>query len=136
MAMTATIASIPASTAVIGQPITMVLTISNSSGSAVHMTNIAPYALATGATNPTINTPVSFGPINFGPNANLTVPASGSLSLSFQATFHAPSSGVLSEIAQTYSIGATCYSDDGSVFIPTADTITVNNFTTFPESQQ
>ena len=136
MAMTATIASVPTSTAVVEQSITMVLTISNSAAGAVNMTSIVPYAQATGSVASVINSGVSFGQINFGPNANLAVPAGGDLIITFPVTFHGPSSGVLSETALTYDIGATCYSDDGSVFKPTADTITVNNFTTYPESQQ
>jgi hypothetical protein len=136
MAMTATIASNPTSTAVVNQPVTMILTISNSGSSVVNMTSVMPYALSTDGVKSVINTGLSFGKVNFGPNANLAVPPSGSLVLSFPVTFFAPSSGVLSDVVQTYSIGATCYSDDGSVFIPTADTITVNNFTEYPEAQQ
>lgn len=134
--MTATIATNPDATAVVEQPVTCVLTISNSGGSAVHMTSIAPYAFSTGGVTPVTNSAVSFGQVNFGPNANLTVAASGSLVVTFPVTFHAPSSGVLSTTVLTYSVGATCYSDDGSVFVPSVDTITVNNFTTYPTAQQ
>lgn len=136
MAMTATIASNPASTAVTEQPVTMVLTISNSGASVVHMTAIVPYAQPTGSVKSVMNSGVSFGQINFGPNSNLAVPAGGSLVVTFPVTFHAPSSGYLSDVALTYDIGATCYSDDNSVFVPTADTITVNYAVTFSEDQQ
>lgn len=136
MAVTATIALNPGTTLVTEQQSTVVLTISNSGDSAVHMVNVAPYALSTGGVNSVINTGVSFGKPNFGPNANLTVPAGGTLVMTFPVTFHAPSSGVLSDVAETYDVGCTCYSDDGTVMIPTATTVTVNNFTTYPESQQ
>lgn len=136
MAMTATIASNPVSSAVVEQPITMSLTISNSGANVVRMVNVVPYALSTGGVKSVINTGVSFDLIPFGPNANVAVPAGGTLVLTFQVKFHAPSSGILSTTVQTYDIGATCYSDDLSVFAPTVDTITVDNFTIYPTAQQ
>lgn len=134
--MTATIATNPDLTAVTEQPVVAVLTISNSGSSPVHMTSIVPYALPTGGVNSTIGIGVSIGEINFGPNTNLVVGASGSLVVTIPFIFHAPSSGILSTTVLTYDVGATCYSDDGSVFKPTVDTITVNYAVTYPVSQQ
>jgi hypothetical protein len=136
MAMTATIATNPADTAVTEQPVTMVLTISNSGSSPIDMVAVVPYVLSTGGVKSVINSGVSIGPINFGPGAVKTVNPSGTLVITFPVTFHAPSSGVLSTTVLTYDVGATCYSSDGSVFIPTADTITVNYAVTYPTSQQ
>lgn len=136
MAMSATLATNPDATAVVEQPVVCVLTITNSAASPVRMTSVVPYVLSTGGVAAVINEAVSISPINFGPNANLTVPASSTLVMTFDVRFHAPSSGVLSTTVLTYDVGATCYSDDGSVFKPTVDTITINNFQTFPTAQQ
>lgn len=136
MAMTATIATNPATTAVTEQLVTCVLTISNSAAYPIDMTAVVPYVLSTGGVKSVINTGVSIGAINFGPGAAKTVPASGTLVITFPVTFHAPSSGILANVTETYDVGATCYSNDASVFIPTAATITINYAVSYPASQQ
>lgn len=135
MAMTATI-SLSDSTPVTGQPVTAILTISNSGGSPVSMVAVNPYIQPTGLATYTENTAVALPSVNFGPNVTKVVTASGTLVITFPVVFHAPSTGYLNEGSDTFDVGATCYSDDGSVFKPTATTATVSYAVTFPESQQ
>lgn len=134
MAMTATITTSP-STVVTEQKCTAILVVSNSSAYPVNLTGVIGNSLITGGTAPTYNSGVSIGVVNFGPNAVVTVPASGSLTLTFDLKFHGPSTGYLSTGANTYSVSALCYSDDGSVFAPTAATVTVNYAVTYNASQ-
>lgn len=136
MAMSATISLNPGTTLVTEQKSTVILTISNSTSTPINVTAVVPYVLSTGGVKSVINTGVSVGPVSFGPNSNQVVTSSASLVVTFPITFHAPSSGVLSTTVETYDVGATCYSDDGSVFAPTVTTVTVNNFTTYPTAQQ
>lgn len=124
MAMTATISLSP-TTVLINQPTNLVLTISNSSGGAVNVTSIHPYAYYTGSSAPYDPT-VNIGVFNIGQGANITVPASGSLSFAAPAVFFAPSTGQYGAGSGTYSVTAICQSSDGSVFSPTAATVTVN----------
>lgn len=134
MAMTATITVTP-SPAVTSIDCTGILVISNSASTSVRVLSIQPTVLPTGATNATYNTGIALQPIPFGPNSNTTVPASSSLTVTFPITFHAPSTGTLSTGANTYSVGATVYTDDNSVFAPTPATLTVNYVTSFNASQ-
>lgn len=124
MAMTATIALVPASTAKIGQEINATLTISNSGGAVVNVTQIDPLVFQTGApvgaiACATYATAAISG--NSQGKTTLPVAASGSITVPFTVKFHAPSAA-----SSTYSVGAVCYSDDGSVFSPTVATITVS----------
>jgi hypothetical protein len=124
MAMSATI-SVSPSTVLINQPANAVITISNSGGSAVQVTNIAPFIFFTGSAIP-YDPSANIGAINLGPSVNVSVPAAGSLSFPFSMVFFAPSTGPLGTGGGTYSVNAICQSNDGSVFSPTAATITVN----------
>ena len=135
MAITATISASP-STVVTEQKCTAIVTISNSSAFPVNVTAMNGTALPTGASGTNYNTGVAVGVINTGPSANLTIGASGSLVLTFDLKFHGPSTGYLSDGANTYSVSAIIYTDDGSVTVPTATTVTVNYAITFPEAQQ
>lgn len=136
MAMTATITTSPATTAYTEADCTGVLVVSNSSAYPVNILNVVPYVKPTSGSVGTINTGVSIGPVSNGPNVNLTVPASSSLTVTFPFTVHAPSNGILGTGSGTYDVGATIYSNDGSVFSPTAATLTVSLFQTFPTAQQ
>lgn len=123
MAMTATIACLP-KTAKNNQPVTATLTVSNSGGSTVNVTSVTPLAFETGAVaadKP--NAAVAFGTGTSGisgPPIRVPVTASGTAVLVFQVTFFAASTN-----SSTYDVGAVLTSDDGSVFSPTADTVTV-----------
>lgn len=135
MAMSATIALSPSSSCVTEQKVTATLTITNSAAYQVNVTSIQGYALPTSASVSNYNSGVSVGVVNNGPNANLAVPANGSLVLTFDLKFHAPSTGTLSNGSNTYSVAALINSDDGSVFAPTAATITVNYVVSYSSAQ-
>lgn len=124
MAMTATISLSP-STALINQTVNAVLTISNSGGAAVVVTSIAPYSFYTGSSVP-YHPASNAGVANIGPSANISVPASGSQAFAIPFVFFAPSTGQYGAGNGTYSVSAICQSADGSVFSPTAATVTVN----------
>jgi len=120
MAMTATIASVPASAAKIGQEINYALTISNSGGATVNVNVIDPLVYVTGApvgsiacSSYAIQNSISGAA---GPKVVLPVAASGSIVVNFTVKIFA---------AGSYSVGAVCYSDDGSVFSPTAATMAI-----------
>lgn len=137
MAMTATISTNPSSTAVTEQTVTAILVISNSGTVPVTVTSVQPTVQLTSSSAPTINSGVSIGVINTGPNSNLTVPASGSLTITWPLSIHGPSTTYATQSgSNTYSIGATVYSNDGSVFAPTASTLTVNYVVSFASAQQ
>lgn len=141
MAMTASLSMNPTTVVTEGN-VSGALTVSNSAASAVQITNIVPFAYPSGASASNINSGVSVGPVNIGPNVNLTVPASGSLIIPLSFNFHAPQCGSLNGTVTggttqqtSYKVGATCYSNDGSVFVPTEQTVTVNNAVTFSSEQ-
>lgn len=136
MAMTATIA-LDDSTVVTEQACTAILTISNSASAPVNMTAIVPYVLPTGGGNSLINTGVSIDAPNFGPSTITAVQGSGTLVITWQMRFHAPSNSLLGNgPGTTFDVGATCYSDDGSVFKPNVTTVTVSYAVTYPTAQQ
>lgn len=124
MAMTATISLNP-STMNIGQQTAATLTISNSGGADVIMTSIEPTCIFTGAL-PQQTAACALGRCETGPGLNQTVPAGGTLIYTFTVNFFFPSTGIYGTGSGTYSVGANCQSNDGSRFIPTAATITVN----------
>jgi hypothetical protein len=127
MAMTATI-SLNLSTVLINQPTQATLTISNSSAGSVNVIALAPLVFLTGNSAPYANA-VASGEWALGPGVNITVPASGSLSYSAPFVFFAPSTGQYGAGSGTFSIQAVCNTSDGSVFLPTAATVTVNPIT-------
>lgn len=124
--MSATISLSP-TTCSVNQNIVATLTISNSGGSAVLITGCTPNAIFTGAT--TYTPACALGTVDLDPNANLTVPASGSLIIPFGVVFFSPSTGPIGAGSGTYSVSATISGSDGSVFAPTAATVTVNPIT-------
>lgn len=139
MAMSATITTSPATTAYTEADCTGIIVITNSSAFPVNILSVAPYVKPTSGAVGTINTGVSIGPVSNGPNVNLTVPASSTLTLTFPFTCHAPSNGILGTGTGTYDVGAVLYCDasgSDAVFSPTAATLTVNLFQTFPTAQQ
>lgn len=133
MAMTATISCAP-DPVQIGQKVVATITVSNSSGSSVNVTGISLYANYTGDSLAP-HVAVAYGNPDLGPGTTVSVAASGSTIFPAELTFFAPSTGLLSAGNGTYDVGAQITSSDGSVFHPTADTITVNNIT-FASSQQ
>lgn len=133
MAMTATISCAP-DPVQIGQKVTATITVSNSGSSSVTVQGIRLYANYTGdSLAPHVS--VAYGTANLSAGATTSVAASGSTIFPVDLTFFAPSTGLLSTGSGTYDVGAQINSSDGSVFHPTADTITVNNIT-FASSQQ
>lgn len=123
MAMTATLTISP-STATVNQDISGTLTVSNSGGSAVNVTSITPFMRQTSAVAATladnaVALPNSMG--QAGPKISTSVAAAGSTIFKFTVQAFAPSTN-----GSTYDVGAIVTSDDGSVFAPTAQTVTVN----------
>lgn len=144
MAMTATLSLNPSTQVTEGQ-VVGTLTISNSGASVVNMTSIKPYAYPNGSSlAASANSGVAIGKVEMGPNSPyISVPASGSLIVPLNFVFHPPQCGTLNGTVtggltqqQVYKVGATCYSNDGSVFVPTEQSLTVNNVVTFPSGQQ
>lgn len=126
MALTATI-SLSQSTVTIHEPTVATLTVSNSGGAAVNMSQITPRINFTGdsatedASSVGVTNSVLINP------ANQSVPAGGSTIYSFQLVVHAPSTGVDGLGTGTYDVSAQCYGADGSSFKPSsAATLTVN----------
>lgn len=119
MAMTATIASVPASASKIGQEVNYALTVSNSGGAIVNVNYVDPLVYITSAPAASIacaSYAVQAVSGNSGPKTVTAVAAGGSTVINFTVKFF---------VAGSFSVGAVCYSDDGSVFSPTAATMTV-----------
>ena len=136
MAVTATIAVSP-STVQIGQKVTASVTFTNGASSAAcTVTGMQPHAIYTGGTEPG-QAPVAYGMPNLqANNSQISLAASGGTAvIPFDLVFFAPSTGLLSTGVGTYDVGCQCQTSDGSVFHPTAATVTVNNIT-FASSQQ
>jgi hypothetical protein len=123
MAITATISSSP-TTLLINQPCTNTLIINNSGSGALNVISVTPFCTFTGDTFSVVS--VAQGVVNLGPGAAIAVPAGGTLGLSYQTTFFAPSTGPIGAGTGTYSITASIVCSDGSVTTPTASTVTVN----------
>lgn len=132
MAMTATISLLP-TTVLINQPVNATITVSNSGGSAVTVTSIQLNSEFTGGSIQANG--VAFGVPNLGPAAATSVAASGSTVFPVSLVFFAPSTGPIGAGTGTFSVGAVIQSSDGSVFSPTAATVTVNPIA-LPASEQ
>lgn len=137
MAITAVVTVNP-STAYINQNVVATLTISNSGLSDVNVTGISPLAYFTGTSNPdkVAGGCALGGTQSQQSGANVVVPASGSLVQTFNVVFFAPSTRpVYSGGGGTYDVGATVYTNDGSVTAATVATVTVNPLP-LPASEQ
>lgn len=123
MAITATISTTPQG-ANAGQRLTVTLVVSNSGGSAVTVTDIAPTVTPYGATQQ--NVPAAIGLPFLGAGANVTVPASGSTTFSWDVALFAPNAYGSSTLNAYYEIGAVITTLSGStrtVTQPTANAI-------------
>lgn len=120
MAMTATIDVSPA-TCEVNFPLVATVTISNSGGSAINVTSITLNSKLTGAPSNDYAA-CALGQPFLGGGATISVPASGSLTFKMGVVFFRDSGST------TYDVGAICTSSDGSVFSPTADTVTVSTY--------
>ena len=122
MAITATIALSKASV-MVNQPVSAALTISNSGGSPVQVNSVTPFTRATGSSDPTTyNSGVALGQALAANGQNLTVPASGSLTLPFQVVpFSTTGTG-------TMDVFALVQTSDGANTEPTPATLTVTPF--------
>lgn len=145
MAITASIALTPAAAKTL-QKVAAVLTINNSAGTAVLVTGVTPYADA-GGSNTSQAVSVEVGQPPTGPGENITVPASGALTMEFDVIgmgpqvptyttnpFGSPGQGGATIVnlpplampqSSTYDIGATVYTNDGAITIATTATLTV-----------
>ena len=100
---------------------TATVEISNSGGSDVTVLGLAPSASPSGATEGSVS--VALGEALNGPGQNVTVPASGALSLSFSVVAHAPK---VTPASFAYDIGAVVRTSDGATTYATADALTVS----------
>lgn len=129
------------------QKSTATLTVTNSGGSAISVTGIAPWVSRTTAATQ-VGVPVAVGQPFIGPGSTLSVSASGTLNFTWDVVPMAPqvanytsnpfpSAGVggvaitplpPEAMAQqlVYDVGATVYTADGSVTNATTATLTVN----------
>ncbi len=129
MAMSATISITPSSVTTGPQQVAVNLTVSNSGTQPVSVTSILPTASPSGANPESVS--VLHGMPFIGPGSTVAVPGGGSLVFQWTEVLYAPvrlgGSGFLSSPSSfQYSIGAIVQSNDGSVFTPTAATLTVN----------
>lgn len=120
MAITATILCNPTSSYV-NRPVTATLTLTNGGTSAINITSIDPLVYPTGGSPSTSgSTAVAVENLPLGPNTVITVPGSGSMKISFNLTFFAPSIA-----ASSYTVGAVCNFADGTLCVPTPTTIAI-----------
>lgn len=120
MALSASIA-LSSSSVGIGKAVTATLTVTNSAASAVNMLSIVPYAFKTGDSVDD-GAPVTLGVAPLTAGNTVSVPGSSSLDFKFQVIPNKSSD------TGTYSIGAYCYAQDGSMFKPTVATLTAYGF--------
>lgn len=127
MALTASL-SLNMTTATVNQQINGSLTISNSGGSPVSVSQLLPHARKTGSSLQDLNTGVAVTGPQLGPNYPNSVPAGGSLVFPLSYTFFSPSSSLAGTgyADGTFDCRCLCYGADGSVFSPTAAMVTVN----------
>jgi len=124
MALTATIEVNP-STVLINQQASATLTVSNSGGGAIDLLSVTPTAVFTGTAVPA-QASVGLGSVPLSSGFVTSVPAGGDLVLSFSCVFFSPSTGIDGTGSGTYDIGAVILAADGSIFSPSADTVTVD----------
>lgn len=126
MAAISAVVTASPSTAIINQPVTASIAISNTGSSAYTITALKITATYNG--NPLSKVPAAFSVFNLGPNApSLSVPALLTTTIPMQAVFFAPSTGVTGSGTGKYYIGATFTLSDGSNnAATTAGQVTVN----------
>lgn len=136
MAMTATLAQ--ATNALMGAPTTFVLVVSNSGASQVNVNSIQPIITNPGG-QPLPSLPCNVGAIVApgsqpsvaqvgGSQFNVPVASAGSTTFTFQLQFFGQAiNGTPSAAAQSFLVGATVQSSDGSVFGPVPFTVNLNS---------
>jgi len=128
MAMSATLA-LSSATVTSGQSFGVSLTVSNTGASAVNVLSIDPSVSVVSLTNQTVSSGQGAPFLSAG--SVRSVPPSGSLVFTWNDVVYAPAplSGngfAWDPSSIQYSVSAVVRSDDGSVFSPTAQTLTVN----------
>lgn len=120
MAKTAVVTLSP-STAVINQPVSAVVTVTNGDGTDVNVTGVTPTAFATGLAVAT--GPISCGagdvPLPIGSTVNVAN-TGGTLAIPYSMVFFAPSTA-----STTYSCGAYVSLSDGTLISATIATVTI-----------
>lgn len=126
MAVTASIA-VSDATLTAGQKTTVTLTVSNSGGAAVLVTGIQPTVTPNGLSSQAVA--VAIGQPMWGAAFSQSVAASGSTTFSWEIVPNAPTTsyGLAMPASYVYSIGATVYTNDGSITVATPTTVTVTN---------
>jgi hypothetical protein len=124
MAITASIA-LGDSSASPGQRVGVVLTVSNSGGSAVTVTAVTPMMSPSGSTKESVAG--NSGTVPLGPGMTVSVAASGSTTFAYQVVAFAPQPGGLlaNPASYVYDIGATVYTSDGAITDATSAELTV-----------
>lgn len=133
MTMTATLTQ--ALPAIAGNDTNYVLTVFNSSGSAVNVNSINPTVTAPNGRPTTscligaIGAPPGFSTAIVGATQfNVAVPANGSTSFPYSIQFNGPLvTGAPATPASQFVVGAVVQSSDGSVFTPPALTVNLNS---------
>lgn len=125
MAISATI-TLAHSSITVGQVLNATLTVSNSSGTDVNVTQILPRVHQTGNPVPVDGSSVSYGDVPLSQGFNNVVPASGSAKFPLSYCIYSPSTGPSDTGTHTYSVDALIFCNDRSTTTPTAATVTVH----------
>lgn len=132
MAITASI-SLPQSTIGYNQLATALVTVSNSGGSDVTVTELKPQILATGAPTYQTNINSKASSLPKPPGQVFTSPAGSSVVVPFSFLCYSPQVAEQGNLDQsvpaTYAVGCIVQTSDGSLVSPTAATVTITPIT-------
>lgn len=125
MAALSAVVTVSPATAIINQPVTASIAISNT-GSAMTLTTLKISSTYNG--NPLSRVPAAYSTYNFGPNAvGLSLPANLTTVIPMSAIFFSPSTGITGSGTGKYVIGALFSTSDGSVTsAATGGEVTIN----------
>lgn len=131
MAITAAIA-VSSATCTAQQAVTVTCTVTNTGTGSVNITAIQPLFMPAGSKVQSVSGALGLPPT--GPGMTVAVAgSSGTLALSWQVIPHAPQVGLVTAGAnptsQVYDVGATVYTNDGSITAATTTTLTVSSMT-------
>jgi hypothetical protein len=135
MAITAAVTVSPSSVQV-NRPVTVTVTVSNSGGANVTVTNLVPSAVTTGDTaHQTAG--VNWGAAPLGTGLNVTVTAGGTLAIPIGMVPFIGTTGVIGGGSGTLTLGAQVQTSDGSNVAATTTTLTVTSLqSTYAAAQQ
>ena len=123
MALSATMSLNGISSAVVGQVVNAVITVSNSNANATSILYIIPQIFQTGNSLPVDRSSYGGGPV--AQPGQIPVPAGGSEIFVMPIAFYTPSLILDGAIQTSYTVGCLIAGSDGSVFSPTPVTISI-----------